>query len=120
MNFNNLKIASLLFGFFQISPVTADSTISFDRDRAPLFGNEAVTLPVLQVIAPVPRGVFVMLPGGNGMLNIENSEVSINAKTFLLRSRDLFTSEGYHALLMDAPSDIKLSGTGLTGYRLSF
>ncbi|MCK4707980.1 MAG: hypothetical protein KAU21_05130, partial [Gammaproteobacteria bacterium] len=37
----------------------------------------------------------------------------------LLRSRDLFVAEGYHVLLMDVPSDLQLSATGLTLYRLS-
>ena len=118
-----LKVVSvvfvLLFGLLQYTLATADSIITLNRDRQPLFGNEAVTQPVLQVLAPEPRGVFVMLSGGSGLLNIEDGNISINAKTFLLRSRDLFAAEGYHALLMDVPSDLKQSGTGLTLYRLS-
>lgn len=115
----NFKIALLLFGLFQITSSAADSIITLNRDRLPLFGNETVTQPILQVIAPEPRGVFVMLSGGSGRLNIADGEISINAKTLLLRSRDLFAAEGYHVLLMDVPSDLQLSGTGLTLYRLS-
>ena len=106
-------------GLLQSTSVAADSVITLSRDRLALFGNEIVTQPILQVLAPKPKGIFVMLSGGSGLLNIEDGDISINAKTFLLRSRDLFASEGYHALLMDVPSDIKQSGTGLTGYRLS-
>jgi len=112
-------VALLFFVLVQTAPVSADSIITLNRDRFPLFGNEAVTQSVLQVIAPEPKGVFVMLSGGSGQLNIEDGEISINSKTFLLRSRDFFAAEGYHALLMDVPSDLKLSGTGLTLYRLS-
>lgn len=109
---------SLLFGLIQTAYVAADSIITLNRDRSPLFGNVAVTQPILQVLAPESMGVFVMLSGGSGLLNIEDGVISINAKTFLLRSRDLFAAEGYHALLMDVPSDLKQSGTGLTLYRL--
>ena len=119
MNINNIKIILSLFGLFLITSVSADSIITLNRDRPPLLGSELVTQSVLQVVSPEPMGVFVMLTGGSGMLNIEDGKVSINTKTFLLRSRDYFSSEGYHALLMDVPSDIKQSGTGLTGYRLS-
>lgn len=119
MKTNNLKFILSLFVLFQFTSAAADSIIALNRDRLPLFGSDPVTQPILQVVAPEPKGVFVMLPGGSGGIGIDDGEISINTKTFLIRSRDLFAAEGFHALLMDVPSDLQLSGTGLTLYRLS-
>ena len=61
MNSYYFKIALLFLGLLQSTSVAADSIITLNRDRQSLFGNEVVTQPVLQVLAPKPKGVFVML-----------------------------------------------------------
>lgn len=68
--------------------------------------RDGVTLPMLIVEPSDPQGVVVLFAGGNGELGLASGQLQPQlADNFLVRTRARFASEGFVAIVVDAPSD---------------
>jgi hypothetical protein len=77
---------------------------------APKYREPFVAIPV------VPRAVVVLLPGGDGWLDIDTAAGVPRRLTgnFLVRTREALAGQGFLTVLVDAPSD-RQNPTGMSG-----
>jgi hypothetical protein len=65
-----------------------------------------VTMRYLAVSADQPMAAVILLPGGNGVLKLdEKGNIGSLAGNFLIRSRNMFAREGLYVAALDAASD---------------
>lgn len=75
-----------------------------------------VTLRMVVVAPPGPRAAVILFAGGHGGLQIfPNGSYKWGEKNFLVRTRQLFASQGLLAVVVDKPSDRR----DLSGFRQS-
>ncbi|MDE1150166.1 MAG: alpha/beta hydrolase [Azospirillaceae bacterium] len=72
-------------------------------------------VPALYAAPPGrPRGVLVMLTGGDGDIGIQADGSLRHPDNFLIRTRDLWLAHGYAVLIPDAPGGDNLRGARST------
>jgi pimeloyl-ACP methyl ester carboxylesterase len=77
----------------------------------PLAGGQQ---RILYVRPPSPRGTIVMLPGGDGGVEIDTGGDFAHGKNFVVRTRDLWRAHGYAVMIPDA-----VDGRNMRGLRSS-
>ncbi len=114
------RLASVLCAMFVLlSAAVASAT----ETLVELSTREGVIQPFLLREAPNPVGVAVLFAGGHGRLGLHREDDAVNLdwgrNNFLVRSRAHFTDQGFHVLLVDAPSDRRGEAGMLDGFRHS-
>ncbi len=114
----------ILLGSFT-SARAEDIVVTLSRSRNPVACATNQN-PVKQsyIVRQVPDAVAVLLlfTGGDGMLgmNVDQNQFGINrSANFLVRSRHLFASFGFHVAVIDAATDFISCPSGLGNLRLS-
>lgn len=102
-----------------------DIVVTLSRSRNPVAcattGNPINQSYILREI-PGATGVLLLFTGSDGKLgmNVENRQFGINRSVnFLVRSRHLFASFGFHVAVIDAATDFTSCPSGLGNLRLS-
>ena len=129
-NRSPLMVIALLAAavFFLPTATMADQLVSVTSTRMSPPGGPLVTIKTL-VLAPqfrppfiipvVPRAVIILLPGGDGWLDIDPADPA-NASprrlqgNFVVRTREGLAGQAFLTVLVDAPSD-RQNATGMTG-----
>jgi hypothetical protein len=107
-------------------PARADDEDGRSETRAPFTGGETLetiaTRPGVKLAfaltAPsgTPRGIAILLAGGDGVLALSPSGYGASADNFVVRIRGRFVAAGFATAVVDAPSD---RPRGLDGFRTS-
>jgi hypothetical protein len=72
---------------------------------------------VVVLASPSPKAAVILFPGGHGGLQTaQNGAFKWGANNFLVRTRQMFASQGLVVVVVDAPSD-RQSPPFLTGFR---
>jgi hypothetical protein len=78
-----------------------------------------ITIKAVVLTPAIHKATVILLPGGDGWLNIMGTEPTRLTGNFLVRTRQGLHGIGFRTVLVDAPSD-RQNPTGLTGgFRLS-
>ena len=73
--------------------------------------SEGGSLRLLHAGVPDPRAVLIMLPGGNGMVEIDkNGGIRRMGESFLLRTLPLWQAQGFAVVVMTPPNGMSLLG----------
>lgn len=121
--------SGVLFSMIFLDPFTSaradDIVVTLSRSRNPV-ACATTQNPVKQsyILRQVPDavGMLLLFTGGDGMLgmNTDQKQFGINrAENFLVRSRHLFASFGFHIAVIDAATDFISCPSGLDNLRLS-
>ncbi len=116
----------LCFAMLLSLPARADDEDARSETRAPFSDGEKLetiaTRPgvklsfALTAPAGAPRGIAILLAGGDGVLALSPSGYGASADNFVVRIRGRFVAAGFATAVVDAPSD---RSRGLDGFRTS-
>jgi alpha/beta superfamily hydrolase len=102
-----------------------DTVVTLSRSRlwvACATTHDPITQSYILREAPDAIGTLLLFTGGDGKLgmNVDQKQFGINRSTnFLVRSRHLFASLGFHVAVIDAATDFISCPSGLGNLRLS-
>ena len=68
----------------------------------------------LFIPAKAPKAIVLLFPGGGGMLRLTDEGATKNPHTFV-RSKDMWSQYGIHAVLVDSPYDLGITRNSLRG-----
>lgn len=112
---------TLLLATVLARPALAEGVSELFRDVSTRPG---VSVPISLIIPKNVEGAAILLPGGNGLIGIEEDGAGTGRArikregNFLVRSRQLFAARGVAVAVMDSPSARREEGMG-AGFRIS-
>ena len=113
-----LAFPAVIAGTIFISPLFAQEPKSCG-ELIELAGHNNTKLFYSFVVPDNAKAVLVLLPGGPGFADLDKSGCARKLKgNSLVRTRDLFHTQGFATVLADAPSNYR-GPDGLGGFRIS-
>lgn len=109
------------FASVQAQDIVVTLSLSRDRVACATAGDPPKQSYILRE-APEAIGALLLFTGGDGKLgmNVDQKQFGINrSANFLVRSRHLFASLGFHVAVIDAATDFISCPSGLGNLRLS-
>src|SRR5580658_1849890 len=102
-----------------VAAALAMALVSAGGGAGPAFGQSAVAdLPIpggereriLYIPAPQPSATVILLDGGSGRIKIDDAGTVTPGDNFLVRTRDLWTAQGFAVVLPGPPDGVSLLG----------